>query len=246
MDKQTKELLIALSCQYHTSDFIANDPVSFPHRYTRKEDIEISGLLIAIMSFGNRKQILKKGDVLHSLLGNSPYDHVLSKKWQIDFPLHDTRSFYRTLNHHTFHLLFQRLYAAYTTHQSLEDMLLTYEGTPMERLCRFLEVSFKSPQKKLNMFLRWMIRRNSVVDFGIWTSFSPADLLIPLDTHVLRVAQKLGLTDSPSPTLRNAIHITRSLQNVFPDDPCLGDFALFGYGVNETKIQRTMPLPVSL
>ena len=101
--------------------------------------------------------------------------------------------------------------------------------------CRLLGVSDKAPQKKLNMFLRWMIRRDSEVDFGIWTSFSPCDLLIPLDTHVCEVAHRLHLTRSKSYTLNNAKAITRALAEVFPDDPCLGDFALFGYGINDGK-----------
>ena len=153
---------------YHRADFIQSDPVQFPHRYTLKQDIEVSGLLTAIMSFGNRKQILKKADELHGLMGDSPYQYVLSK----------------------------------------------------------------SPQKKLNMFLRWMIRRDSAVDLGIWESFDRRDLIVPLDTHVCRVAHYFKLTDAETFSLKNARQITAALAEVFPDDPCLGDFALFGLGVN--------------
>ena len=87
--------------------------------------------------------------------------------------------------------------------------------------------------KRLNMFLRWMIRRDSEVDFGIWRNFSPCELIIPLDTHVSEMAFRLGLTRSKSYTLNNARTITAALAEVFPEDPCLGDFALFGYGINE-------------
>ena len=104
----------------------------------------------------------------------------------------------------------------------------------MERLCAFLGVSSASPQKKLNMFLRWMIRPQGPVDFGIWQSFSPSELLIPLDTHVCRIACDLGLIPKPTFSLRNARFITEALAEVFPGDPCLGDFALFGYGVSHT------------
>ena len=131
-----------------------------------------------------------------------------------------------------FTVYFARLHAAYTRFDSLEDALSVYPGTPMEKLCAFLEVSAKSPQKKLNMFLRWMIRKESEVDFGIWKSFDRRDLLIPLDTHVCRVAYLLGLTDTETFSLKNARNITEALAEVFPDDPCLGDFALFGSGVN--------------
>ena len=217
---------------YHRADFIQSDPVQFPHRYTLKQDIEVSGLLTAIMSFGNRKQILKKVDELHGLMGDSPYQYVRSRQWERDFPSGATSSFYRMLSHADFYGYFRRLYTAYTQFESLEEALMLYPGIPMEKLCAFLEVSAKSPQKKLNMFLRWMIRRDSEVDLGIWESFDRRDLIVPLDTHVCRVAHYFKLTDVETFSLKNARQITAALATVFPDDPCLGDFALFGLGVN--------------
>ena len=217
---------------YHRADFIQSDPVQFPHRYTLKQDIEVSGLLTAIMSFGNRKQILKKADELHGLMGDSPYQYVLSCQWEKDFPSGATNSFYRMLSYADFYGCFRRLYIAYTQFESLEEALMLYPGIPMEKLCAFLEVSAKSPQKKLNMFLRWMIRRDSEVDLGIWESFDRRDLIVPLDTHVCRVAHYFKLTDTETFSLKNARQITAALATVFPDDPCLGDFALFGLGVN--------------
>ena len=217
---------------YHRADFIQSDPVQFPHRYTLKQDIEVSGLLTAIMSFGNRKQILKKADELHGLMGDSPYQYVLSCQWEKDFPSGATNSFYRMLSYADFYGYFRRLYIAYTQFESLEEALMLYPGIPMEKLCAFLEVSAKSPQKKLNMFLRWMIRRASEVDLGIWERFDRRDLIVPLDTHVCRVAHYFKLTDTETFSLKNARQITAALATVFPDDPCLGDFALFGLGVN--------------
>ena len=217
---------------YHRADFIQSDPVQFPHRYTLKQDIEVSGLLTAVMSFGNRKQILKKADELHGLMGDSPYQYVLSCQWEKDFPSGATNSFYRMLSYADFYGYFLRLYIAYTQFESLEEALMLYPGIPMEKLCAFLEVSAKSPQKKLNMFLRWMIRRDSEVDLGIWESFDRRDLIVPLDTHVCRVAHYFKLTDTETFSLKNARQITAALATVFPDDPCLGDFALFGLGVN--------------
>ena len=217
---------------YHRADFIQSDPVQFPHRYTLKQDIEVSGLLTAIMSFGNRKQILKKADELHGLMGDSPYQYVLSCQWEKDFPSGATNSFYRMLSYADFYGYFRRLYIAYTQFESLEEALMLYPGIPMEKLCALLEVSSKSPQKKLNMFLRWMIRRDSEVDLGIWESFDRRDLIVPLDTHVCRVAHYFKLTDTETFSLKNARQITAALATVFPDDPCLGDFALFGLGVN--------------
>ena len=217
---------------YHRADFIQSDPVQFPHRYTLKQDIEVSGLLTAIMSFGNRKQILKKADELHGLMGDSPYQYVLSCQWEKDFPSGATNSFYRMLSYADFYGYFRRLYIAYTQFESLEEALMLYPGIPMEKLCAFLEVSAKSPQKKLNMFLRWMIRRDSEVELGMWESFDRRDLIVPLDTHVCRVAHYFKLTDTETFSLKNARQITAALATVFPDDPCLGDFALFGLGVN--------------
>lgn len=218
--------------RYHCADFIASDPVQFPHHYTLKQDIEVSGLLTAILSFGNRKQILKKADELHKLMGVSPFKYVLSRRWEEDFPSSSTKSFYRMLSYADFYRYFSRLYTAYAQFETLEDALKKYSGIPMEKLCAFLEVSAKSPQKKLNMFLRWMIRQDSDVDFGIWKSFDSKDLIIPLDTHVCRVAYHFKLTDTNTFSLKNARQITDALAKIFPNDPCLGDFALFGLGVN--------------
>lgn len=232
MTEDIKKKIRECAQTYHCANFIMSDPVQFPHRYALKQDIEISGLLTAIMSFGNRKQILKKADELHKRMGGSPLHYVMSRQWETDFPLEATHSFYRMLSFADFHLYFRRLYAAYLHFESLEDALHTYPGIPLEKLCAFLEVSARSPQKKLNMFLRWMIRQNSEVDFGIWKSFDCRDLIIPLDTHVCRVSYALRLTDTETFSLKNARRITAALSEVFPDDPCLGDFALFGLGVN--------------
>ena len=156
MTEEIKRQLWEWAAAYHCAGFIQNDPVQFPHRYERKQDIEISGLLTAIMSFGNRKQILKKADELHRLMGVSPHQYVLSCRWKNDFPATDRSCFYRMLSYADFHSYFRRLHAAYSAFDSLEDALCTYAGNPMERLCAFLEVSAKSPQKKLNMFLRYL------------------------------------------------------------------------------------------
>lgn len=234
MDALTRDRLRQWAEEYHNERFITGDPVQFPHRYRRKQDIEVSGLLTAILSFGSRTQILKKADELDCLMGGSPWQYVLSRRWDTDFPSTRRDSFYRMLSYAAFRTYFERLHAAYTRYSCLEEALLACPGTPMERLCAFLGVSSASPQKKLNMFLRWMIRPQGPVDFGIWQSFSPSELLIPLDTHVCRIACDLGLIPKPTFSLRNARFITEALAEVFPEDPCLGDFALFGYGVSHT------------
>lgn len=216
---------------YHNAGFISSDPVQFPHRYHAKADIEISGFLTAFLSFGARPQILKAAERLDGLMGGKPLQYVLSERWKTDFC--GEESFYRTVSRNKMAQMFYWLHTIYSKYAGMEEALLCEaQGTPMQRLCRLLGVSDKAPQKKLNMFLRWMIRRDSEVDFGIWTHFSPCELIIPLDTHVSEMAFRLELTRSRSYTLNNAKTITRALAEVFPEDPCLGDFALFGYGIN--------------
>lgn len=226
------DFLQRYALQYHNSDFIASDPVQFPHRYQSKRDIEVSGFLTAFLSFGARPQILKAAERLDAIMNREPLQYVLSEQWKEDF--RGEESFYRTVSKNKMAQIFYWLHTVYSNHESMEDALLCVEeGNPMQRLCCLFGVSDKAPQKKLNMFLRWMVRRDSEVDFGIWTGFSPCELIIPLDTHVSEMAFRLELTVSKSYTLNNAKAITRALAEVFPEDPCLGDFALFGYGINE-------------
>ena len=247
MTETLKRKLQAWAAAYHRADFIGTDPVQFPHRYTHKQDIEASGLLTALISFGNRTQILRKAEQLHALMGSSQSSAALSGRWERDFPQGRTESYYRMVSYADVGRWFARLHAAYCRFESLEDALRPLSGSPMQRLCGFWGVSACSPQKKLNMYLRWMVRRDSEVDFGLWRSFSPADLIIPLDTHVCRVACRLGLTDRETFSLSTARRITAALAEVFPGDPCLGDFALFGSGANggERRIQSTRYLRVS-
>jgi len=217
--------------EYHQVAFIANDPIQFPHRFTEKQDIEISAFVTSYLSFGNRKQIIKKVDHLHDMMGNSPAEYVRKGLFFNDIPNNDS-SFYRTISNRAILELFATLREIYDQVHSMEEALRRFNGIPMECLCRLFSVSSKSPQKKMNMFLRWMIRRDSPVDFGLWNHFDARDLIIPLDTHVVQMSYQLGLTEATSYTLKNALRITEALTKVFPDDPCLGDFALFGYGVN--------------
>ena len=237
MTKDVETQLRQWAEEYHCSAFIADDPVQFPDRYRagRKEDIEICGLLTAVLSFGNRKMIRRKVDELDDLMGHAPLRYVLSRKWMEDFPSDNATSFYRMVSYASFRQYFEKLYPVYASGKTLEDALMAFPGIPMQRLCQFLGVSDRSPQKKLNMFLRWMIRPSSPVDFGIWRQMSPAELVIPLDTHVCRVSHLLGLTPTQTFSLTNAKRITEALAQIFPGDPCMGDFALFGYGVNHKE-----------
>ena len=219
MTEKTRLQLLAWAREYHCAAFIQGDPVQFPHRYMQKQDIEVSGLLTAIMSFGNRKQILKKVDGLHGLMGTSPYRYVLSCRWKEDFLPTDRSSFYRMLSHADFYTYFARLHAAYTRFDSLEDGLVGLSGYTDGEAVRISGSFSQEPSKETEYVSAVMIRKESEVDFGIWKSFDRRDLLIPLDTHVCRVAYLLGLTDTETFSLKNARNITEALAEVFPDDP---------------------------
>lgn len=223
---------------YQTPAFILSDPIQFPHRYQQKQDIEISGLLTAMLSFGNRKMICRKCEELDQIMNHTPYQYLKSDSWRKDFPENKKESFYRTISFAQMHHYFSLLQETYNIFEDLESRLKAEKGSPMQRICRWMDVSEKSPQKKLNMFLRWMIRKDSPVDFGIWSTFDPIDLIIPLDTHVNQMAYELELTTSKAYSLNNARKITEALRSIFPDDPCKGDFALFGYGIEKHKNTR--------
>ena len=239
MTPETAQQLVAWAEQYNNRElFLANDPVQVPSRYrdASLQDLEISAFLTAYLSFGNRKQIVKTALRLDEMMHHQPLHYVLSGRWEKDFRPDDTTSFYRTVSHQAMNAIFDRLYDIYDVFETMEEAVLSVpqnfvENAPFHKICRLFGVSDKSPQKKLNMFLRWMVRTDGIVDFGVWRAFSPSELIIPLDTHVAQMAAKLGLTQSNSYSLKTAITITKALAEVFPGDPCRGDFALFGYGV---------------
>lgn len=242
MKRQLKEYLMLLAERYETSEFICEDPVQVPHRYTDKRDIEISALITSWIATGNRKFIIKSAKCIdQDIFKGTPTLYILGEDWKEHCG--NRKSFYRYYSYHDFYLLCHILFDVYTVHDSLEDYLrLSFpDMNPLQAIRLALgqingmpDISSSSEAKKLCMFLRWMIRRESPVDFGIWKQFNPKDLVIPLDTHVHRIATDLGLTKSRK-CLKTAIDITDSLRKIWPDDPVKGDFALFGYGVNEPK-----------
>ena len=232
---------------YNVKSFIPNDPVSFPHRYTRRQDIEISGFITSWISYGRRELILKKADWLHERMGKSPYEWIRSGQYRTlesDQSIGKRDTFYRFYTHSDLRHLCERLQDIYEQYDSMEDALVV---NPYPNPVRKLQDMFSgitgipvmdgvSACKRLAMFLRWMVRRDGIVDFGIWqTAVQPSELIIPLDTHVHQISLELGLTAQRTATLKTALEITEALSRVFPGDPCLGDFALFGYDINKEK-----------
>lgn len=232
-----------LAHHYNTKDFISCDPIQFPHRYTDKKDIEISAFVTAWISWGNRKQIIRTAQHLHTnIFNDNPYNYLKERKWEQYRNSPDC--FYRTVRYGDFHSLMERLYNVYSRYDDLEDCVAvnldTNAGNPalalstiFRNIAGIADASKKSPCKRLWFFLRWMVRRDNIVDIGIWKKLSPDMLIIPLDTHVYHVALKLGLTNRRSADITTARQITDFFKKIFPDDPALGDFALFGYGIEK-------------
>lgn len=239
MDQQLINQLRAWADEYNTPAFIAADPVSFPHRFEDKRDIEVSAFLTAWIAYGNRKQILKKAEELHAEMDDRPLAYIMDG----DYAHHrgDGRSFYRFFKHGDLYDICHRLHGIYAAHADLEQAVTAIGGDPVRALQSLFDGIAGIPRtttsacKRLAMFVRWMVRRDGIVDFGLWRSQDPARLLIPLDTHVFDMARRLGLTRRSTADMKAAEEITAALATIWPDDPCKGDFALFGYGVNETK-----------
>lgn len=252
MNPTVKEILDEAYEKYDHPDFIESDPISIPHVFNRKQDIEIAGFFSAILSWGNRKTIIAKAAELMALMGNEPYEFVLHHK-PIDrkpFLQFKHRTFQPTDTLYFLEFLqwyYQRnesLEEAFGKHLGMEDdhvgpallgfhnMFFTLPEAPLRTRKHVSSPSMKSTCKRLNMFLRWMVRQDdNGVDFGIWKSIRPRQLIIPLDVHVERVARSLGLLKRRQRDWHAAVELTKALRQFDPDDPVKYDFALFGLGV---------------
>lgn len=240
--------------QYETADFINADPVQIPHRYDSRVNIEISAFVTAWIAWGNRKQIIKKADFIdREIFKGEPYHYIVGNtvergnrpEWEQYKG--STDCLYRTFTFGDFHDLCARLYDVYTSAENMETAIKKAHETNGETALATLQSLFgpvngitdfetQSACKRLCLFLRWMCRKGSPVDFGLWDVCDPRNLIIPLDNHVHKQAIRLGLTKRRTPDLRTAIEITDRFAEIFPDGPTKGDFALFGYGVNNGKV----------
>ena len=237
--------------QYNTRDFIDSDPVQIPHLFTQKEDIEIAGFLAATIAWGNRKMIIKNAHRMMKLMGNSPYDFVLSHQ---EKDLKDLESFvHRTFNGQDFIVFIKGLQHIYQKHNGLEAVFAKNQETlsMQKSIHEFKKVFFNVPHtprtqkhisdplnnsaaKRINMYLRWMVRQDTKgVDLGIWKSISPAALSCPLDVHSGNVARKLGLLHRKQNDGKALAELDTQLRILDPNDPVKYDFALFGLGVFE-------------
>jgi len=237
--------------QYNTLEFIDSDPIQIPHLYTLKEDIEISGFLAATIAWGNRKMIIKNSNRMMELLGNSPYDFVMNHKdhhlEQLDGFVHRTFNsidfvhFIKALKHiYTNHKGLENIFQSHTTENSIQPAIhklkqLFFEIEHPSRTTKHISDPLKgSAAKRINMYLRWMIRKDSTgVDFGLWKNISPSTLSCPLDVHSGNVARKLGLLTRKQNDAKALAELDSKLRKMDPNDPVKYDFALFGLGVFE-------------
>jgi uncharacterized protein (TIGR02757 family) len=254
-----KPLLDEYVERFNRTDFITDDPISIPHRFSKPQDIEITAFWTAILAWGQRKTIINSANRLFEYMDNAPYDFIKNHQ-EID------RKRFEAFKHRTFQPIdalyflefLQQFYqkhdsleTAFARHLNLED---DFKGNIATALIGFNKDFFdlpdvphrtrkhvstplsKSTCKRLCMFLRWMVRRDECgVDFGIWQTIKPAQLLMPLDVHVERHARRLGLLERPQTDWQTVLELTENMRQFDANDPVKYDFALFGMGIAEKK-----------
>ncbi|MFT4983584.1 MAG: hypothetical protein ACI9Q9_000622 [Flavobacterium sp.] len=248
---ELKDFLDEKVLQYNTLDFIESDPVQIPHLFTRKEDIEIAGFLSATIAWGNRTMIIKNSHRMIDLMGNAPFDFVMSHS---ENDLQNLETFvHRTFNGQDFSSFIRSLQNIYKNHDGLETVFAKHQepASIQNSISEFKKIFFEIPHqyrtqkhvsdpangsaaKRINMFLRWMCRQDSKgVDLGIWKSIPTAALSCPLDVHSGNVARKLGLLTRKQNDGKAVAELDAKLRKLDPNDPVKYDFALFGLGVFE-------------
>ena len=248
---QLKEFLDKKVEEYNQPKFIESDPIQIPHQFDLKEDIEISGFLTATIAWGNRKSIINNSKRMMQLLDYSPYDFIINHQ---ESDLANLEVFvHRTFNGIDFITFIKGLQHIYKKHNGLESVFTkhTKDNSLQFAIHQLKQVFFEiehlprtqkhisdplknSAAKRINMFLRWMVRNDTTgVDFGIWNKLSPALLSCPLDVHSGNVARKLGILNRKQNDGKALLELDIALRKLDPKDPVKYDFALFGLGVFE-------------
>ncbi len=249
--KELKEFLNTKAEQYEHPQFLEHDPLQVPHRFSKKEDIEISAFLTATIAWGNRKSIINNATSLMDLLDNAPFDFIMQHQRQ---DLDRFQDFvHRTFNGNDLSFFIQSLNNIYTHHGGLEGVFSTYQrkDSLQPAISALKKIFFELPHlprtekhvsdpnrgssaKRINMFLRWMIRSSQKgVDFNLWKTLSPSQLSCPLDVHSGNVARKLKLLQRKQNDAKALAELDVNLRKMDANDPVKYDFALFGLGVFE-------------
>jgi uncharacterized protein (TIGR02757 family) len=244
--QELREFLNEKVALYNTRNFIPEDPISIPHLFTKKQDIEVAGLFAATIAWGNRKSIVANARKLMQMMDDAPADFV--QRASAAELKNIGRFVHRTFNGEDAADFVRSLRKIYQQHDSLET-LFGKQGDALERIIFFRKVfvgGFKtqhahkhvsdpasgSAAKRLNMYLRWMVRKDQAgVDLGIWNKIRPAELMLPLDVHTGNVARRLGLLERKQNDAKAVMEVTARLREFDPSDPVKYDFALFGLGV---------------
>ncbi len=257
--KEIKEQLDYYVEKYNTSNFIKEDPISLVHRFSRKEDIEIIGLIMATISWGNRKSIIKNGFHLLQIMNNKPYEFTMNyKEKEMN---HLLKFKHRTFNTFDLHFFILRIQDLYLNKGGLEKIFTdgfrinntADQAINYFRECfitkEFEEIRTKkhianplkgSAAKRINMYLRWMVRKDTKnVDFGLWKDISASYLSCPLDVHSGRTARKFQLITRKQNDIKTVHELDSALKKLDPLDPVKYDFALFGYGM-ENKVDYSI------
>ncbi len=250
-----KAQLIQWADKYNNISYFTEDPIIFPRFFAEKfrraecsrADVEIAGVVAAHLAWGRRSIIVRDCRRALDEMGWKPYDYVMRGEWRDD-PV----SLHRTVKWSEFAAICARLKDFYSGGDSSFSLEGAIDGKAS--ICPFPTLESlgakefrteiysqkadpRAPDKKINMLRRWMTRDDGKVDLGIWKNTDKRSLVIPLDVHVYEVATALGLTSRRQKDLGTALEITDAFREIFPEDPCLGDFALFGYGVTGGKAE---------
>ena len=244
--EELKDFLDHKARTYENSFFLEQDPIQIPHSFSKKEDIESIGLIMATISWGQRKTIIKNGHQLVDLMGHSPFDFIMNASSKDLDSFHFVHRTFNTDDLRFFILGLRSIYEksnngleeAFNTGKSMGERIYFFRQAMLETAHdKRSEKHISNPlsgsaSKRINMYLRWMVRNdNKGVDFGIWSGISPSELYIPLDVHTGNVARKLGLIKRKANDWKALEELMVVVRNFDPKDPCKYDYALFGLGV---------------
>ncbi|KPE52200.1 TIGR02757 family protein [Chryseobacterium indologenes] len=249
--EELKSFLDEKADRYNTPDFIENDPIQIPHRFSLKQDVEIAGFLAATISWGNRKSIIKSAEKMLEIMGNSPYDFVISHTDK-DLESFQNKSIHRTFNGEDFAYFIRQFRKIYKENESLENLFMLKDQetsflhaierfrngfleTEKHRSHKHISSPYKnSSAKRIIMFLRWMVRKDKHgVDFGIWKNIDQKYLSIPLDVHTGNISRKLELIQRTQNDWKTVAELDVAVRKFDENDPAKYDFALFGLGVTK-------------